>query len=95
MYVYPVFVTNLTSCELRSPGQLVGCPLPCGTTNIRRLYQYFFSRQAAIEDFYAAHLWISPRPVETRPFAFPEPAQHESIRYNALGQIFNCEACGV
>jgi hypothetical protein len=26
MRVYPVFVTNLTSCELRSPGQLVGCP---------------------------------------------------------------------
>jgi hypothetical protein len=32
----------------------VGCPLPRGTTNIRRLYQQFASRQAAIQNFYAA-----------------------------------------
>ncbi len=56
MRVYPVFVTNLTSCELRSPGASVGCPPVRGPTNIRGLYQHFHARQAAIQKYYAAHL---------------------------------------
>jgi hypothetical protein len=83
MRVYPVFVTNLTSCELRSPGQLVGCPLPRGTTNIRRLYQDFVWRQAAIQHFYAGHLWIPPLSVEMAARAFRTAAPQPSISYNA------------
>jgi len=56
MYVYPVFVTNLTSCELRSPGTLEGCPPRGGPSNIRGLYQLSAGRQVRIKKIYVAHL---------------------------------------